>query len=640
MRIALILSFAAIACAQSTAPPTPADTEAQPEAIHTSVTVNEKIATETPASLTVLDQKDIQQTPGVNLDDRLRQVPGFSLFRRSSSLVANPTTQGVSLRAIGSTGASRTLILLDGVPLNDPFGGWVYWTRVDPAYIDRVEMLRGASTSVFGDRAMAGAVALFSPTPEGQQITASYFGGNRNTNELTGGYSNLWGKFGLSAHTRAFTTDGYYIVPSEFRGSVDDRANVRFATGDLRLDYLGTANRFSFRFDALAEERQNGTFLQNNSTGLGTIAGTYQRAWTNDIIAVRGYHTRVQYHSTFSSIDADRDFERLTSRQTVPAENVGGAAYWQHTQGIFETLVGADVDDAHGTSNDFSYSTNLLTSSGGTLLQHGVFGQVNANLGPAKFFAGVRRHVTGRNGSFWSPNGGVSVGVKSLRFRASGYRSFRAPTLNELFRDFRVGNALTKANPFLQPERLVGVEAGVDWYGKHSTVTVTLFRNDMQNLVANATLSVTPNLILRQRQNISSALSRGVEANANYRWNKFRFEAGYLYADARLSNGALIPQVPKQQGTASVLYSANRTLVSFGLRSYGLQFDDDLNQFRLPGYAALQAVVQQKLTNNLTALASMENLLDRQYLVGMTPTPTTGAPRLWRIGLRWNGFIH
>ena len=129
------LLAAGIICAQ-TSPPDPQQQAAQPPAtaapapLHTSVTVTGAVSTETPSPVMVLSQQDLQATPGVNLDDRLRQVPGFSLFRRTSSVVANPTTQGVSLRAIGSTGASRTLVLWDGVPLNDPYGGWVYWTRV------------------------------------------------------------------------------------------------------------------------------------------------------------------------------------------------------------------------------------------------------------------------------------------------------------------------------------------------------------------------------------------------------------------------------------------------------------------------------------------------------------------------------
>jgi outer membrane receptor for Fe3+-dicitrate len=89
--------------------------------------VTAQVSTETPTSVVSLGPQQISQQPGMNLDDRLRQIPGFSPFRRTSSVLRNPTIQGVSLRGIGSTGAIRTLVLWDGVPLNDPFGGWIYW---------------------------------------------------------------------------------------------------------------------------------------------------------------------------------------------------------------------------------------------------------------------------------------------------------------------------------------------------------------------------------------------------------------------------------------------------------------------------------------------------------------------------------
>jgi outer membrane cobalamin receptor len=641
--VLLLISCSLIAWTQ-TAPAQPdnstdSTSSASIAPVQTTITVTEKVVTETPASTIVLGQKQLQQTPGVNLDDRLRQVPGFSLFRRSSSLVANPTTQGVSLRATGSTGASRTLVLWDDVPLNDPFGGWVYWTRINPFFIDRVELVRGANTAIFGDKAMGGTVQLFSTPPQREHLNLSYFGGNENTHELAGGYSNLWGPFGASADVRAFTTDGYFITPETVRGSVDDRANVRFVTGTLHLDYLGANNRLALRFDTLAEERHNGTALQNNSTGLGTLSANYAHSWEHDQFAFVGFHTREQFHSTFSAVSASRNFERLTSQQTVPAEDLGGAAYWQHHASVWNTVFGADVDDTHGTSNDFSYSTLMLNRSGGTLLQHGVFGQGDVKLGPARFYAGLRHQFTGQGDTFLSPNGGVTVGLRQFRLRASGYRSFRSPTLNELYRDFRVGNALTKANAALRPEALVGVEIGFDWVGERDRLSLTLFHDDLSQLIGNATLSITPTLILRQRRNFASGLSRGIESSFNHRWRNWSADLGYLYADARLSTGPRLAQVPKQQGTGSLTYSADRTLVSFGVRSFGLQFDDDLNQFKLPGYAALQLTAQQRLKRGLYAQAAVENLLDRQYLVALTPTPNTGAPRLWRIGLRWDGAI-
>lgn len=109
-----------------------------PEPVRSSITVVENVVTQTPANVSEVSAHDLAQTPGVNIDDRLREVPGFSLFRRTSSVVANPTTQGVSLRGIGSSGASRSLVLWDGVPMNDPFGGWVYWTRFPPEDLRRV----------------------------------------------------------------------------------------------------------------------------------------------------------------------------------------------------------------------------------------------------------------------------------------------------------------------------------------------------------------------------------------------------------------------------------------------------------------------------------------------------------------------
>jgi outer membrane cobalamin receptor len=608
--------------------------------LQTTVTVTGNVSTATPASMMVVSQQQLQQTPGVNLDDRLRQVPGFSLFRRSSSLVANPTTQGVSLRAIGSTGASRTLVLWDGVPLNDPFGGWIYWTRVNPDFIDRVELVPGGNTAVFGYDAMGGAIALFSTSPQHQHLLASYFGGGENTQDLSGGYSNLWGRFGVSADVRAFRTDGYYIVPEPYRGSVDDQANVHFVTGTLNLDYLGDFDHLAIRLNTLAEERQNGTVLQTNSTSLGTLSTNYTHSWQHDEFAFIGYYSQEQFHSTYSAVAGDRDSERLTSKQTVPVEDIGGAAYWQHHASRWNTFVGMDTDDAHGISNDFSYSTMVLTRSGGTLLQHGIFGQADVQLGPARFYGGIRHQFTGQGDTFVSPNGGVTVGFKQFRFRASGYRSFRAPTLNELYRSFRVGNALTLANAGLVPEGLVGVESGVDWTGENDRLSLTLFRDDLSNLIVNATLNTTPNLILRQRQNQSSGLSRGIQTSYSHQWRNWNFDANYLYADARAFTGLRLPEIPKQQGTGGITYSRDSTLVSFGVRAFGLQFDDDLNQYPLPGYAALQIAAQQKLIHNLYAQVAIENLLDRQFLVAMTPTPNTGAPRLWRIGLRWNGSIH
>ena len=643
VRWACYLLLAIAAWAQTPAPqPAPTGSTPAPQIppLQTTITVTGKIATEAPASITTLDQEEIDSTPGVNLDDRLRQVPGFSMFRRSSSVVANPTTQGVSLRGLGSSGASRTLVLWDGVPINDPFGGWVYWTRVDPSDVDRVEISRGASTSVFGDLAMSGVIALFSRPPEPFHLDASYEGGSDNTQDVSASLSNVWRQFAATAEVRAFTTDGYFIVPQNLRGTVDTRANVRFVTGFTALDWFGGRQRLSVKLDILAEERDNGTQLTHNSTGLGTLSGNYLWDTGSNAISVLVFHTREDYHAGFSAVAASRNFERLTDLQTSPSEQVGAAAFWKHHAARWNLIAGTDMNRVEGFSIDHLLPSGIR-DAGGTILQHGEFAQFDLREGPVQMFGGARQEFTVGNQTFFSPNGGLVVGKGKVRARGTVYRAFRAPTLNELYRQFRVGNATTLANPLLQPEKTFGAEGGVDFVGETRRFSVTAFRNSLDGLITNVTIAQNANSITRERENIGLALSRGIEASFMQEWNAFRFEAAYLYSDSRISaTGLRIPEVPHNQGSADIAYHRGGTLISGGMRGYSSQFDDDLNQFLLPGFVTLQLAASQTITHGLSATLSLENILNKQYYVAFTPIPNIGAPLLWRAGLRWEGKVH
>jgi outer membrane receptor protein involved in Fe transport len=625
----VLLSFPAAALQQASEDP------AKLDPVKTSITITEKISAESPAPISVLGKLEIRQQPGINLDDRLRSVPGFSLFRRSSSVAANPTTQGVSLRALGSTGASRSLVLWDGIPLNDPFGGWVYWTRVAPEEMDRVEISRGASTSLFGDRAIGGAINIFSRPPEPLRFTAGYEAGSRNTHELTGGVSHVWRRFGGSANLRLFNTDGYYIVPQRFRGTIDTPAGVRFAAGTIRLDYLGDKDKFFTRLDVLTEDRANGTELQRNSTSVGTLAANYSRQITShDSLSVLAYHTRGEFHASFTAIAANRLSERLTSTQVVPAEATGAAAFYTHNATRWNGLFGADTERAEGYSTDRVVPTGIRFG-GGSRLQHGVFTQLNANLGPVKLFGGARHHVTGTGRNFFSPSAGLTASKGIARFRGSVYRSFRNPTLNELYREFRAGNTATLANDQLQPETLFGGEAGVDLVGETRRLAVTAYRNEMSDVITNVTLSTTPTQITRQRRNADAAVTRGVEVSARQNWRFFQAEASYLFAESRFASGLRVPQIPKHQGNAQLTFQRKGTLISGGLRSFALQYEDDRNTLRLPGFASLQLALRQKLVRRLSFTMAFENLLDREYLTGLGVVPNIGPPRLVRAGLRW-----
>ncbi|MFN7937824.1 MAG: TonB-dependent receptor [Bryobacteraceae bacterium] len=625
-----------LSCALLTAqsPPSP-DDKPSLDPVKTSVTVLGQVQAETPSNIAVLGAPELAKIPGVNLDDRLRMVPGFSLFRRASSLVANPTTQGVSLRGIGSSGASRTLVLWDGVPVNDPFGGWVFWTRLDPSQLERVEILRSASTSAFGDRAMGGAIALFSPSPEQKRATLSYEAGNQAQHLLTAGFAQPFDKFAISGGFRGYATSGYYIVPANIRGRADTQAGVDFVSPSLKFDYFGDKHNLYLKADILVEDRDNGTVLQRNSVNMGTISAHYSGGTVNNI-SLLGYHTRQEYHQSFSTILAGRNTERLTSLQTVPTDATGGAFLYRRAFHNANLLAGGDIVRVEGYSLETVIPTGFR-QGGGSQLQHGVFAQANYTKGPAQFFAGLRHHFTGQDSRFLSPSAGLTAGRGPIRFRSSVYRSFRAPTLNELYREFRAGNAVTQANPNLRQETLFGVEAGVDIVGESRRAGVTFFRNSIDNIITNVTLSSTPAQIIRQRRNAAQALSRGLEFDARQRYGNFLGEISYLYADSRFTTGPRLPQIPRHQGSAQLSYVRGGTLLAGGIRTFAYQFDDDLNTraFILPGYAALQVSIRQKVAKDISAIFSMENALDRTFYVAFSPTPNNGAPRLWRIGLRW-----
>lgn len=658
--------------AQSQTPaPDAADETPKIEPLKQSITVTEHVSTDAPASIDILGRPEIQQYPGVNVDDRLRNVPGFSLFRRASGVTSNPTTLGVSLRGLGSSGASRSLVLWDGIPVNSPFGGWVYWERLTPELIERIEISRGASTSVFGDKAMGGAITMFSRPAQpwyarlysnGGFSGAAADGdggaanpGKKGTAELGGGFSHVFsGKWGASVDLRSFTTDGYYIVPASVRGRADAPAGSQFVAGNVRLDYNTQVDHLFLKLDILAEERANGTVLVKNSTGLGTIGANWSRQLSRDTFSVIGYHTRESYHALFSTVTNNRNTETLTDAQEAPSNAVGAAAFWRHDASRWSLLGGTDFSRVQGSSTDH-FTTLPLAAAGGKRFQRALFGQFNAPIGPARVFLGMREDFLGFGQSFASPSGGITVGKGLVRFRASAYRSFRAPTLNELYRLFRVGNIVTLANGDLVPEKLWAAEAGFDVVGETRRFSFTMFRNSVEDAITNVTVARPPgapaNQVTRQRQNAANSLTYGIEASAQQSWRQLRGIVSYLYADSQyrvpdtaplaILNDNRVQQVPRHQGSATLVWQWKGTFVSGSMRSYSNQFEDDRNTRSqlMPGFAVFQIAAQQRLRGSLSANIAFENMFDRVYLTSGAALQNIGSPRLFRVGLRWDGKV-
>ncbi|MBS1853537.1 MAG: TonB-dependent receptor [Acidobacteria bacterium] len=625
---------------------------------------------ETPTSVVVLSHHDLAATAALTTDDMLRQVTGFSLFRRSGSRTANPTSQGVSLRGLGASGPSRALVLADGFPLNDPFGGWVYWNRVPHVEIRSIEVANGGASHLYGSDALGGVVNLLRrPSAEdGFSLDGSY--GNENSGNLSFAGGKQIGNWAGSVAGEWYSSDGYIAVPSDQRGSVDKPVNAEYATGEAGLvRSFGEKGNLFVRGSIYGEARNNGTPIQVNSATVREL--TFGGNWNAGgwgALNLRGYASREGLYQTFSSIAADRNSETLSRRQWVPAQRVGFSAQWVKSLGTRQNLVaGVEQWNVHGMTNELGAVSVL--HAGGREVNWAAYGEDMIRLTPnwlltlsgridhwqnfSAFSATVP--FTGpealtpypdRSETFFSPRAALLRKVNSnLSLTASAYRSFRAPTLNELYRGFRLGNVVTNANADLQAERLTGGEAGaiVSGWAQRFLLRATYFYAHISDPITNVTLSTTPTLITRQRQNLGSTRSQGLEVEATGQLKSWLLvSSGYQYTGAVVLEsstgsglvGKDIPQVPREQWNFQVRYSKPFLVAGIQGRYVGAQFDDDINSLVLRRYFTMDLLLSHPLRPGLEVFGAAENLLNQRYDVARTPTLTVGPPILARVGLR------
>ncbi|MCU1270517.1 MAG: TonB-dependent receptor [Acidobacteriaceae bacterium] len=652
---------------------------AQGERVVVSATRTELKLSEVPGSAVELSPEDLSANAGLTLDDVLRQVPGFSLFRRSSSRVANPTTQGVSLRGLGASGPSRALVLEDGVPLVDPFGGWVYWDRIPRAELSSVEVFRGGESSLYGSDALGGVIQFLTRVPTGPSFSVDTSYGTENTPDLSAWAGTKVSRWDFEAATDMSRTDGYILVPASQRGMVDTAANSKHATVDAGMGYqISDTGRAFLRGTFFDESRNNGTPLQRNSTGTGVgTAGINTGVGEHDSIIARVSGQVEGYDQTFSSIVSNRNSETLTDIQHVPSQEGSAAAQWNHELKNQTLIGGADVQEVMGASDEqlFSSKTGAHFANniaGGRQRSTGIFGEDIFRIASKwTVIAGARwddwKNFNGNTVRIALPAGTAAGQLFPSRSETSfsprlslmrnlggnaavwvaGYRAFRAPTLNELYRSFRQGSTVTNNNPLLRAERLTGAETGVraTAFNQKFESRATVFWADIVNPVTNVTLSSTPTLTTRERENLGRIRSLGGELDGVVHVsNSIQISAGYQFTHAYVVDstrslvGKLVPEVPKQQLTWEARYwNPTRIMLSVEGRFASSQFDDDLNTLVLGRYYVMDLFAGRQFRRGFVAYAAVENLLNQRYPVAIaSPIQNLGPPILARIGLRYD----
>ncbi len=645
-----------------------------------------------PFAVATLSADDLRASASSTLDGALKSVPAFSLFRRSDSLTANPTAQGVSLRGLGPSGASRSLVLLDGVPLNDPFGGWVLWSKLPRESLASVEIVRGGGATAWGNAALGGVIQILTENPATAPNRIAVSGGDFSTHSEELSLTQHVGSSTLQLGADNFGTSGFPLVAAANRGPVDVAAWSRHEWFSARwqqpisaqADLTITARTFN-------EQRGNGTAYQGNHSRENFGSATLnERPDKNFTWNTTVYAQDQTFSSTFSSVNATRTAETPASDQyAVPA-----TAYGAEWSGVWlngdqsRTSAGVDFRNVSGeTRENYTYTNGNFTRqriAGGTQDFAGIFALHEQQLGAAwRANVGARldfwqdrdghRHeidrTTGavlRNDHYASLDGlpfSPSVGLiwqpsRAWHVRASGQKSFRRPTLNELYRPFRVGNIITEANPNLRTEHATSADLGLDYTREKFTFTADLFWNDLRNAVGSVTLAQGPGTfptvgfvpaggLGRQRQNIDNIHVRGIELGARFDVSPtLRLDASYLLNDsdviastnAPVLIGKRLAEVPRNTLSAGILWRAPAAIkVSSRLRWVSAQFEDDENTLPLAAATTVDLELSHAIGPRGQLFISVENLFSVRVETGRVTNGivSIGPPRLARGGVRW-----
>jgi iron complex outermembrane recepter protein len=633
------------------------------------------------ATVTRVDRPRVDRSPSLTSDGTLRALPSAATFRRSSSLVADPSSQGLNLRGLAPSGVSRTLVLLDGVPLNDPFGGWVYWRSVPRLGLDHIEVVPGGGSALYGSAALGGVVQLYARPPSHEGVDADIAYGNLDTLTLGLRLAHQFGSFGGAIEADWLTSDGYRIVSGADHGPVDgetpsEHGNI---SGRFTLDVTRRL-RISTGLSYFREVQNGGTRFTTAEVSLGLanlgVAYDTERAGQFELSL---FARRETFGQVRARIDEDRESEARAGEQDVPSGDEGGALSWTSPEvsgfGTHQFLAGVDARHIDGRSTDRVYPAmtqpdsvlaKRISGEQWTLgafvqdlvqiervvdLQANLRGDLWRNYDAERVLERASGDRTqsrsrARQESTLSPRLGALVHLQPwLRLRAAGYRAFRAPTLNELYRSFQVGTILTAANDRLGPEHVLGGELGLELAATSARLRLTGFFNHLDDPIVNATLPAPlPDGSARQRQNLGAAQVFGFELDARFAFNPYsRFDFAYTFARSEVTDagpmrallGKRLPQDPEHRATFGVMFEQPSWFSGMlQVRVIGPQWEDDLNTLSMNGYAVLDAFLSRNLAGGLEIFAGAENILNVRYLVGRAGVDTLAAPFTFRVGLR------
>jgi len=616
-----------------------------------------------------IDRARIAATASGRIEDVLSAVAGFQQFRRSDSRSANPSAQGVTLRALGGNATSRALVLLDGVPMADPMFGYVPLSAMAPERLRMVRVTRGGGSGAFGSGAVAGIIELASADADALGLlNGAALVNDRGERELSATLAPRLGKGFVVASARWDRGKGFWTTPAGQRVPASARAAYESWSASLRavapLAPDVELQASGLVFDDARTLRFKGA--DSGSSGQDASLRLVGRGdWQFDALAY------VQARDFSNVVISSTSFRKTLDQRRTPSTGLGGKLELRPPVGAGRVLrLGADwrLADAELQEEAYSAVTGLVTArrrAGGRNSDLGLFAEGDVTLGDLVLTAGARadrwavtqgflREVNAggavtidnrfaarkgwdtslRGGAVWNAGGGLSL-------RGAAYSGLRLPTLNELYRPFVVFPVTTRANAALRNEELLGFEGGVDFRASEGlALSLTAFDNKVRRAIANVTIA--PNL--RERRNVDAVRSRGVELAAHLARGPFAFDGSLALTRARVRasgtsaalDGMRPAQTPKMAASGTLSWRpAEGWLLATTLRHVGAQFEDDLQTDVLPTATTLDAFAEMPLTRALSLVLRAENLTDETIVTrNQAGSIDLGVPRTIWAGVK------
>jgi len=620
----------------------------------------------------VIDRDRLTGDASGRVEDVLADVAGLQQFRRSDSRSANPSAQGVTLRSLGGNASSRALVLLDGVPIADPFFGYIPFNALVADRLSGVRITRGGGAGAFGAGAVAGTIELASATRADLPVlSASADYGSFNSEMLSGSYSPNIGSGFVSASGKWERSDGYFTTPAAQSTAADARARFRDWSGSIRaVAPIDSETEIQARGLVFRDNRTL-RFQGADSSSEGEDASVrliHRGDWAIDALAY------VQARNFTNKVISSSNFKLSLNQRNTPSTGVGGKIELRPPVGSDHVLrIGVDARYADGELFEDAYSTvtGLVTTrrnAGGDTSTIGAFIEDDWTLGKLVLTGGVRgdrwtitngfirevaasgsvttdKHFADRDGFEGTGRvGALFHASDAIALRVAGYTGFRLPTLNELYRPFVVFPVTTQANEKLGLEKLKGVEGGIDLKPLPGiSIGVTGFYNRLDGAIANVTIGTNT----RQRQNVDAIVAKGIEATAELRHGAVSLDGSYAFSDSHVRasglqsglNGFIPAQSPRHTMSATLAWAPKAgPSLSTTVRYVGKQYEDDLQTNVLPDAWTVDAVARMPIGRHFAIVARAENLFDATIITrNQAGSMDLGTPRTLWIGVRFNG---